>query len=60
MVTLNFGTQLAGQTVRLRFRIGTDMLVGDEGWELDNLAFQGITNAPFPALVAETAVCRVR
>jgi hypothetical protein len=44
----------------LRFRIGTDVFLGDEGWELDNLAFQGITNTPFPALVPETAVCRAR
>ncbi len=59
-VSLNAGTALAGQTIRLRFRIGTDGAVGDVGWELDNLAFQGITNTPFSALVPETAVCRAR
>jgi hypothetical protein len=59
-VSFNVGNALAGQTIRLRFRIGTDAAAGDVGWELDNLSFQGITNTPFPALVPETAVCRAR
>jgi hypothetical protein len=57
-VSLNLGTALAGQTIRLRFRIATDAAVADYGWELDNLSVQGITNTPFSALVAETSVCR--
>ena len=60
IVSLNLGTALAGQTIRLRFRIATDAAVADYGWELDNLSVQGITNTPFPALVPETAVCRGR
>jgi hypothetical protein len=59
-VSLNLGSGLAGQTIRLRFRIATDAAAGDYGWELDNLRVQGITNTPFSALVAETAVCRGR
>jgi large repetitive protein len=59
-VSLNLGAALAGQTIRLRFRIATDQGAGDYGWELDNLSVQGITNTPFSALVAETAVCRGR
>ena len=42
-VVLNLGTALAGQTIHLRFRIGTDAGAGDIGWELDNLSVQGIT-----------------
>jgi hypothetical protein len=31
----------AGQTVRLRFRLGTDTAIGREGWYLDDLEIQG-------------------
>lgn len=57
--TLDFGTQLAGKTVRLRFRIGSDQFVGDEGWTLDDLAFGGVTNRPFGVLMPDTATCPV-
>ena len=57
--TLSFGTQLAGKTVRLRFRLGTDVFVGDEGWTLDDLAFSGVTNRPFGALLPDAATCPV-
>lgn len=57
-LTLNLGIALAGQTIRIRFRIGTDEAVGDFGWELDNLSFQGITNTPFSTLVADGPSCR--
>ena len=56
-LTLNLGTTFAGETVRIRFRIGTDEAVGDFGWELDNLGFQGITNLPFPTIVGDTGKC---
>jgi hypothetical protein len=59
-LSLNFGTAFAGESVRVRFRIGTDAAVSNYGWELDNLSFQGITNQPFSALVAETNQCRAR
>jgi hypothetical protein len=57
-LSLNLGTAFAGQTVRIRFRIATDANSGDIGWEIDNLAFQGITNLPFPALVEDQSRCR--
>ena len=57
-VTLNLGTAFAGQTVRIRFRIGTDVVVGDFGWEIDNIAFQGITNLPFAEFVVDQEKCR--
>lgn len=47
-VEIDLGTGLAGKTVRLRFRIGTDAGVGAPGWDIDNIAFAGITNTPFP------------
>jgi MYXO-CTERM domain-containing protein len=50
-VTLDLGTALAGQTVRLRFRIGTDGGVGAPGWTIDDLVFQGIDNTPFTTVV---------
>jgi len=56
-VTLNLGTTYAGQTVRLRFRIGTDEASGAAGWDLDNLAFSGIDNLPFAQILAETTYC---
>jgi MYXO-CTERM domain-containing protein len=56
-VTLDFGTQLAGKSVKLRFRIGTDSGAGDVGWRLDDFHFAGITNTPFAAVVADTHVC---
>jgi hypothetical protein len=39
-------------------RIGTDQAAGDAGWELDNVAFSGITNTPFAVLVNDTTACR--
>jgi large repetitive protein len=56
-LTLNLGTAFAGQTVRIRFRIGTDEAAADVGWEIDNLAFEGITNLPFSTLVADQSKC---
>jgi hypothetical protein len=56
-LTLDFGTQLAGQTVHLRFRIGTDAGVGASGWNIDDVEVSGITNLPFPILAAEASTC---
>jgi len=56
--TLNLGTAFAGQTVRIRFRIGTDAAAADVGWVIDNIAVQGITNLPFSAFVEDRARCR--
>jgi hypothetical protein len=57
-LTLNLGTSFAGQTVRIRFRIGTDAAAADTGWGIDNVSVQGITNLPFSALVEDRAKCR--
>jgi hypothetical protein len=59
-VTLNFGTRFAGQSVLLRFRIGTDTSVAGTGWNIDDIEVTGITNTPFPALVPEPSTCTAR
>ena len=55
--TINLGTAFAGQTVQLRLRIGADSAAAGAGWDVDSIAFTGITNTPFPALVADRAIC---
>jgi hypothetical protein len=57
-LTLNLGAAFGGQTVRIRFRIGTDAGAADYGWEIDNIAFQGITNLPFSEFIADLSKCR--
>ncbi len=56
-VTVDLGTALAGTTVQIRFRIGTDEAGGAFGWQIDNIGLQGITNEPFASLVPDTATC---
>ena len=56
-VSIDLGTALAGQQVMLRFRLGTDASTGAAGWDVDNLAFEGIENSPFTSLVADEAAC---
>ncbi|MEM1417874.1 MAG: MYXO-CTERM sorting domain-containing protein, partial [Myxococcota bacterium] len=56
-VTLNFGTRFAGETVQLRFRVGTDQSVGAPGWEIDDLEITGSVDLAFPALVPDASDC---
>jgi hypothetical protein len=59
-LTLDFGTQFAGQAVQLRFRLGTDICcsaAGVAGWQIDDFAVTGITNTPFPGFVPEPNKC---
>ncbi|MBK8257751.1 MAG: M36 family metallopeptidase [Polyangiaceae bacterium] len=61
-VTLNLGTAFAGKTVKIRFRVGTDVGVGApdfHGWYLDDIAVQGITNKPFRNVMTETGECNL-
>jgi len=55
--TLNLGTTYAGQTVRLRFRIGTDEATGAAGWWIDDVMATGVTSPPFIGLTGETGNC---
>jgi MYXO-CTERM domain-containing protein len=56
-VTLDLGTAFAGQTVRVRFRLCTDQAVQAGGWQIDDIAFDGIDNLPFTSVLAEDGVC---
>ncbi len=56
-VTVNLGAQFQGQTVQIRFRVGTDPAVGTEGWFIDNLAFENITNLPFTTVEPNDGPC---
>ncbi len=56
-VTLDFGTQLAGKTFQLRFRVGTDEAVGAPGWDIDDVTFTGIVGTPFPTQVVNAGSC---
>ena len=55
--TVNLGTAYAGQTVRLAWEIHTDPNFATEGWEVDDIVITGITNAPFPRVVADRQAC---
>jgi len=55
--TVNLGTAFAGQTVLIRFRIGSDLNGDDPGWDIDDVAFSNLTGNPFNALVADRALC---
>ncbi|MFO0593146.1 MAG: MYXO-CTERM sorting domain-containing protein, partial [Polyangiaceae bacterium] len=59
-VTLNFGTAFTNKMVQIRFRMGTDAAGGDpdyQGWLIDNLVADGITNKPFHTVVVDKAGC---
>jgi len=56
-VQLDFGDKLAGETIQLRFRVGTDAAAGAPGWDIDNIRFTGITNTPFPRWRVDQSVC---
>jgi hypothetical protein len=56
-VTLDFGSQLAGKTFRLRFRLSTDAGTGAPGWTIDDVAFSGIVGTPFPTQVVDDGKC---
>jgi MYXO-CTERM domain-containing protein len=37
--------------------VGTDQAAGGHGWELDDIAFAGITNTPFAVVVTDQRLC---
>lgn len=55
--TVNLGTTYAGQTVRVRLRIATDLATGGPGWDVDDVAFTGLTNTPFPRAAPHRGQC---
>lgn len=52
-VRLDFGRKVAGKSVQIRFRIGTDALSGAPGWVIDNLQVHGVEGTPFTKVVAD-------
>ncbi len=56
-VTVDLGATFGGQTVVLRFRAGGDDQADDSRWEIDDVTLGGITNKPFPLVVAEPGSC---
>ena len=56
-VNLNFGQTLSGRSVRIRFRIGTDVAVGGIGWYVDTVLFSGIEEAPFTGFIENKDDC---
>jgi hypothetical protein len=38
---VNLGPRVLGQTIRLRFRLGTDQALGDGGWRIDTFSVVG-------------------
>ncbi len=56
----DFGSAYKGQTVNLRFRVGTDPGTGGPGWDLDEIRITGIDNTPFSSHVVSHKACRNR
>jgi len=52
-VSFDLGTSLAGQSVQLRFRIGSDESVSASGWDIDDIGFDNVEEPPFPATVPD-------
>src|SRR5690606_27030262 len=55
--SVSFGGALAGHTVQFRFRIATDVAVGDLGWIVDDITVTGAAAPVFSSTVAENGVC---
>jgi len=46
-VSIDLGSSLAGKTVQVRFRVGSDAAVGAGGWDIDDIELEGIEETPF-------------
>ena len=49
--TFNLGTQLAGLTFQIRFRVASDNNGRADGWEVDNINVSGVVTRPFRSLL---------
>ena len=56
-VSIDLGASLAGKTVQVRFRVGTDAAVGAGGWDIDDIEFENIAESPFSSVNPEDGVC---
>jgi hypothetical protein len=57
MSSVDLGTAYANQQVLVRFRVGADESTGAPGWDIDNIAFGGLSNTPFASLIGQTTIC---
>jgi len=57
-VTVNLGTTYQGHSLQVRCGSSGDANTSASGWFLDNIAFTGIDNTPFDALVADQGLCQ--
>jgi large repetitive protein len=48
----------AGNTVQIRFRLGSDQIFGANGWSIDNIAFTGVIETPFDTVIADPGCIR--
>src|SRR5262249_3875584 len=55
-VNVNLGATYNGMTVLVRFREAQDVNGSGIGWDIDDIAFTGITNQPFITLVPDAHV----
>jgi uncharacterized protein (TIGR03382 family) len=51
---LDLGETYRGQTVHIRFRVGSDR---SEEWEIDNVEVSGVRRPPFTRVVADRGAC---
>ncbi len=56
-VTVNLGNAYKGKTFQIRFRMATDDGTSAAGWDVDEIAFVGITDKPFSSRVANRMMC---
>ena len=58
--TLDFGTSVAGSSIRLRFHQFSNAGVGNIGWLVDNVGVNSIAVPPFSSVATEDGVCVAR
>ncbi|WP_404343404.1 rhombosortase-dependent M36 family metallopeptidase [Pseudoalteromonas mariniglutinosa] len=54
--TINFGSELNGNSAKLRFRLSSDGAVSDFGWWIDNLTFNNVMSPVFSTVIAGDSV----
>lgn len=56
-VSVDLGTAYNGKTVMVRFIAAADAAGTSTGWEIDDIAFTGITNKPFDTVSSPSRSC---
>ena len=56
-LSFTFPASFNGGTVLIRFGVGTDQVGNLRGWDIDDIAFAGIANTPFPGYVTDAQGC---